>query len=139
MREYAPEVLVLAPDLAPARALGEVGVLAGLPGWWALPAVKSGRVFLADGALFTRAGPRVVHAHAPSPQLGVPLVKSYLKAWYWREGCGQLRGHKLRSRASVCNAGHPIHNVHQCMSLSHGSSVRLASAEQATSPHPSAP
>ncbi len=60
VREYAPEVLVLAPDAAPGRALSEVGALAGLPGWWALPAVKSGRVFLADGALFTRPSPRVV-------------------------------------------------------------------------------
>ncbi|KAK9845805.1 hypothetical protein WJX81_002848 [Elliptochloris bilobata] len=75
VREYAPEVLVLAPDLAPARALGEVGALAGLPGWWALPAVKSGRVFLADGALYRRVGPRVVEgAEALARMLHPDLV-----------------------------------------------------------------
>lgn len=32
--------------------------LAGLPGWWALPAVRTGRVFVVDHSLFSRPGPR---------------------------------------------------------------------------------
>jgi len=59
VREYAPEVLVLAPEGPPGAALAGVGALAGLPGWWALPAVKAGRVFLTDGAPLTRPGPRL--------------------------------------------------------------------------------
>jgi iron complex transport system substrate-binding protein len=59
---YAPEVLVLAD----ARAGGEARVFQGLcaaaalPGWWALPAVKAGAVFVCDAALMGRAGPRLV-------------------------------------------------------------------------------
>ncbi|MDR7517983.1 MAG: cobalamin-binding protein [Armatimonadota bacterium] len=59
---YAPEVIVVAPcgfDLARARAEGSL--LAGRPGWDDLPAVRTGRVFLADGsAYFSRPGPRIV-------------------------------------------------------------------------------
>ena len=38
-----------------------VGLLSGRPGWSELSAVKSGRVFVADGnAFFNRPGPRLV-------------------------------------------------------------------------------
>ena len=43
-----------------AATLGEVSELAALPGWWGLPAVKAGLVFVADAALFLRPGPRLV-------------------------------------------------------------------------------
>ena len=49
--------------LSPCGAGLESGVqqaaeLAALPGWWALPAVRTGRVFVADHSLFSRPGPR---------------------------------------------------------------------------------
>lgn len=59
VRDYAPEVLVLAPcghSVAATRA--EVCQLAGLPGWWSLPAVKAGAVYILDHALLCRPGPR---------------------------------------------------------------------------------
>jgi iron complex transport system substrate-binding protein len=58
----APEVVVVAPCGFPLeRTRREAGLLAALPGWGALPAVRAGRVFLADGSQFlNRAGPRLV-------------------------------------------------------------------------------
>ena len=59
---YAPEVLVLAPCVSqtPEDTLGELERLAAQPGWWAIPAVRDRRVFVADHAMFSRAGPRLV-------------------------------------------------------------------------------
>jgi hypothetical protein len=59
VKAYAPEVLILAPCSAGVgRGLGEACALAALPGWWNLPAVKSGRVYVVDHAFFSRPGPR---------------------------------------------------------------------------------
>ncbi len=60
---FAPEVIVIAPcGFGIARATEEV--LQALPhraGWDALPAVRAGRVYVADGnAYFSRPGPRIV-------------------------------------------------------------------------------
>lgn len=57
-----PDVIVVAPCGFPlARTQRELGLLEALPGWRSLSAVRSGRVFLADGnALFNRPGPRLV-------------------------------------------------------------------------------
>ena len=61
VRAHAPEVLVLMQCGASAQgALACVTELAALPGWWGLPAVKSGCVFVVDHAPFLRPGPRVV-------------------------------------------------------------------------------
>ncbi len=61
VKAYAPEVLILAPCSAGVgRGLGEACALAALPGWWGLPAVKSGRVYVVDHAYFSRPGPRYV-------------------------------------------------------------------------------
>ncbi len=61
---FAPEVIVVMPcgfDLE--RALGEMPVLAALPGWGALPAVRDGRVYAVDGnAYFNRSGPRMIES-----------------------------------------------------------------------------
>ncbi len=46
----------------PAGALGAVSELAALPGWWGLPAVKAGHVYIVDAPLLLRAGPRIVRA-----------------------------------------------------------------------------
>ena len=67
VREYEPEVLILSPcSCNPSRTLSEVTSLAGLPGWWALPAVKSGQVYIVDHAYFSRPGPRYSTRCSPS-------------------------------------------------------------------------
>jgi iron complex transport system substrate-binding protein len=57
-----PDVLVLACcGNTVAQTLGELPALRGNDGWDTLPAVRSGRVYVADGgAYFSRPGPRVV-------------------------------------------------------------------------------
>jgi iron complex transport system substrate-binding protein len=59
---YRPEVVVIACcGFTAERALQETGVLAAVEGWADLPAVRDGRVFVADGAAyFSRPGPRLV-------------------------------------------------------------------------------
>ena len=62
VQEHDPEVLVLMPcgfDLARTRV--EAALLARLPDWEKLRAVKSGRIFVVDGnQFFNRPGPRLV-------------------------------------------------------------------------------
>ncbi|KAL3138055.1 hypothetical protein ABBQ38_005288 [Trebouxia sp. C0009 RCD-2024] len=61
IRRYAPEVLLLCPCSSNLeRSLSEVCVLAGQAGWWALPAVKAGQVYICQHSLFSRPGPRLV-------------------------------------------------------------------------------
>jgi iron complex transport system substrate-binding protein len=64
VRAAAPEVLLLAPcGFTLERALAEMPELSRRPGWGDLPAVRAGRVFVADGsAYFSRPGPRLVES-----------------------------------------------------------------------------
>jgi len=59
---WAPEVILLAPcGFGLERALQELPGLRARPGWDALPAVRTGRVYVTDGsAYFSRPGPRLV-------------------------------------------------------------------------------
>jgi cobyrinic acid a,c-diamide synthase/ABC-type Fe3+-hydroxamate transport system substrate-binding protein len=60
---YAPEVLVVCGDLAAggrARVWADLCAAAALPGFWLLPAVRAGAVFVVERALLARAGPRLV-------------------------------------------------------------------------------
>ena len=61
VRAAAPEVLVVAPcGFGLERTAGEMAVLEAQPGWAELPAVRGGRVSIADGNLyFNRSGPGV--------------------------------------------------------------------------------
>eukprot|EP00891_Asterochloris_glomerata_P004701 jgi/Astpho2/4701/e_gw1.00067.491.1_t len=61
VRQHAPEVIVLCLD-APGSgcSLQDVCELAQQPGWWALPAVRQGLVFICPSAYFTTPGPRLV-------------------------------------------------------------------------------
>jgi iron complex transport system substrate-binding protein len=61
-RAAGPEVIVLIPcGFGPERIARELCLLERLPGWAALPAVRSGRVYLTDAsAYFSRPGPRLV-------------------------------------------------------------------------------
>lgn len=58
----APEVLILMPcGYSIDRTLQELGRVTSRPGWHALPAVQSERVFIVDAAaFFSRPGPRLV-------------------------------------------------------------------------------
>jgi iron complex transport system substrate-binding protein len=60
--EAAPEVLVLMPcGFDARRAVSEARALPGLPGWGEVPAVRSGRVWVADAnSYFSRPAPRLV-------------------------------------------------------------------------------
>ena len=64
LREADPDVIVITPcgfDIA--RSLREMAALASRPGWSELGAVRSGRVFVADGnQYFNRPGPRLVES-----------------------------------------------------------------------------
>lgn len=59
--DYAPEKLFIdlcSSDLG--RHMREVSWLAEQKGWWDIPAVKSGEVYLIDHVFFSRPGPRIV-------------------------------------------------------------------------------
>src|SRR5262249_28130900 len=60
--EYAPEVLIIMPcGYKVERSLAEVDRLSSRAGWYALPAVCEGRVYIVDSpAYFSRPGPRIV-------------------------------------------------------------------------------
>jgi iron complex transport system substrate-binding protein len=86
--EFDPQVVVILPcgfDLQ--RTIVEAQVLPNVPGWSALSAVRTGRVFAADGsAYFNRSGPRLVDsleilAHLFHPQLFPPPLEPPQQAW----------------------------------------------------------
>ncbi|KAL4425481.1 hypothetical protein ABPG75_009497 [Micractinium tetrahymenae] len=62
VQAFAPEVLVVAGMAGGTalRPLTDLCAVAALPGWWLLPAVRASAVYIADAALFCRAGPRLV-------------------------------------------------------------------------------
>ena len=63
VRSHAPDVLVVMQcGVSPQGVLACVTELAALPGWWGLPAVKNGCVYIVDHAPFLRPGPRVVRS-----------------------------------------------------------------------------
>ena len=73
---WQPEVVVFACcGLDAERTLGELPLAQSVAGWHDLPAVRSGRVYVADGAqYFSRPGPRLVDsleilAHALHPDI----------------------------------------------------------------------
>ena len=61
VRACAPEILILTPcSSSPLQTLSEVNILASMPGWWSIPAVYKGEVYIVDHAYFSRPGPRLV-------------------------------------------------------------------------------
>jgi iron complex transport system substrate-binding protein len=57
----APEIVFLSPcGFTIERTLEEVPRVTTLPEWSALPAVRAGRVYVCDGELYSRYGPRIV-------------------------------------------------------------------------------
>lgn len=59
---FAPDVLLIAGmhDGNCTRIFHDLCTVAGMPGWWLLPAVRAGAVFVCEEALTRRAGPRLV-------------------------------------------------------------------------------
>ena len=61
LRQWAPEVVVIAvPHCTAASAMLETPQLAMQPGWWAVPAVQAGAVFILDESLLCRPGLELV-------------------------------------------------------------------------------
>lgn len=90
IREFAPEVIIVAPcNCSMEQARRDMPALEALPGYWSLPAVRHGRVFLADGReYFNGYGPRIVKtlellAFLTHPNLFVDLAPSSAKAMCW--------------------------------------------------------
>ncbi|MEX0678802.1 MAG: ABC transporter substrate-binding protein [Pirellulales bacterium] len=86
--EFDPQVVVIMPcgfDLE--RTIVEARVLARVPGWSELSAVRDRRVFAVDGnAYFNRSGPRLVDsleilAHLFHPDLFAPPVAEPARVW----------------------------------------------------------
>lgn len=59
LQDMAPEVLILAASTWE-ETKQELPQLASLPGWWSLPAIKSGQLYVCEQVLFTTPGPRLV-------------------------------------------------------------------------------
>ncbi|GMH36069.1 hypothetical protein BSKO_03937 [Bryopsis sp. KO-2023] len=59
LQDMAPEVLILAAGTWE-ETKQEIGQLASLPGWWSLPAMKTGQLYACEHSLFTIPGPRLV-------------------------------------------------------------------------------
>ncbi len=75
VKAYQPEAVFIACcGFSVERTMDDVRVLDAVPGWQNLPAVRSGRVYVADGSqYFNRPGPRLVDsleilAHALHPE-----------------------------------------------------------------------
>jgi len=90
IREFAPEVIIIAPcNCSMDQARRDMPAIEALPGYWSLPAVRHGRVFLADGReYFSGYGPRIVKtlellAYTMHPELFVDLAPSPSKAICW--------------------------------------------------------
>lgn len=85
--DWRPEVVLISCcGFTAERTMDDVGLLHDVPGWDALPAVRSGRVFVTDGsAYFSRPGPRLVDslellAHVTHPDLH-PLPEWVQPPW----------------------------------------------------------
>jgi len=78
--EFAPQIVVIMPcGYKISRSLAEVERLAAKPGFYGLPAVRSGQVYIVDSpAFFSRPGPRIVNGLEILAQIIHPEVFSGL-------------------------------------------------------------
>ncbi len=110
--ELQPEVVFIACcGFSVERTMQDLPLLSGVPGWKELPAVRKGRVYVADGSqYFSRPGPRLVDsleilAHALHPEIhplpeGLPPARVISAA---HEGVGEDTGRAVGR--SVCDEG----------------------------------
>ena len=75
-----PQIVVIMPcGYQIPRTVEEIGRLASLPGWYELPAVRDGRVYVVDSpAYFSRPGPRIVNGLEILAQIIQPTMFSGL-------------------------------------------------------------
>lgn len=59
LRNIEPELIIVAAASWEETKL-ELIQMAGIPGWWSLPALKSGQLYVCDSSLLTIPGPRIV-------------------------------------------------------------------------------
>eukprot|EP00250_Pteridium_aquilinum_P019575 c24487_g1_i1 orf=1355-3280(+) len=77
---YAPEVLVLSPcSLTIQQTLSEVELLARLHGFWSIPAVEAGQVYICGHSTFSSPGSRIVNGVELLASLLHPTVTSSLE------------------------------------------------------------
>jgi iron complex transport system substrate-binding protein len=83
-----PEIIIIMPcGFSILRTLQEIDLMLGLPGWKEMAAVKSNRVYIADGnAYFNRSGPRLVDSIEILAEIINP---KYLNFGY--EGTGYIK------------------------------------------------
>jgi iron complex transport system substrate-binding protein len=61
IKRKSPEILIIAPEDMPVeRTVAEMPLLTERPGWWEIEAVRRRRVYIGDGAVFCRGGPRLI-------------------------------------------------------------------------------
>jgi iron complex transport system substrate-binding protein len=86
IRRYDPEVILAMPcSLSMERTIKEFPLLKNLPGWPAVSAVRSGRVFAVHGGWFHHPGPRLMRglelmAAIFHPELGMRPSPRYARA-----------------------------------------------------------
>ena len=75
---FTPQIIVIMPcGYKIPRTVQEIDRLASLPGWYDLPAVRDGRVYVVDSpAYFSRPGPRIVHGLEILAQIIQPKIFS---------------------------------------------------------------
>eukprot|EP00210_Caulerpa_lentillifera_P002426 g2325.t1 len=59
LKNLEPEMMILA-GASWEETKEELAQLASLPGWWGMPAMKTGQLYVCDPRLFTMAGPRLI-------------------------------------------------------------------------------
>jgi iron complex transport system substrate-binding protein len=103
--EFAPEILVIMPcGYKISRSLGEVDRLTSNRGFYDLPAVRSGQVYIVDSpAFFSRPGPRIVDgleilARIIHPELFPGMFSSGGSLKLTWEEAQSIRSQKLSSR-----------------------------------------
>lgn len=94
LRDLEPEVLILAASTWEETKL-EMAQLASLPGWWSLPAMRTGHLYVCNHSLFTIPGPRLVE--------GIELMSRILHPSVAGKYCkrGMAMGCNLRNGARV--------------------------------------
>ena len=96
---FSPQIMVIMPcGYKIPRTVEEIDRLGSLPGWYDLPAVRDGRVYLVDSpAYFSRPGPRIVQGLEILAQIIQPTIFS---GFIPEDSAAKLDWEKTRPRQS---------------------------------------